>query len=568
MAWWVKSAPIAELWNAVDRCGSGGETRRTRCAAQTVLYEGDNALEDRDDMRTDASLVTPDGFEIKLNVVESIVDTLVSHLATARPTPMVQTDGGDSKALDQRTRAQRFLDGTFQYSKAHAAMRRAGKDCFVWGTGLIKPRGDGSDVVFDRVFPWDLVVPTDQSGYGHVREMYAVTYLQRDHALELWPNAADQLRMSPSYRGARRDLGDDTIEIVEGWRLRSAHVIGTRTDTVVHEPWERNRFPVAAIRWKHRQCSWWGKGVVEQLEPIQREIWDVLYRLGVGRKGLGHPHVFVEEGSDLLPRQLTDNPLQTYSYRGRPPEIVLPQTIAPDVYKYLWDLVAQSWQLAGVSELAAMSKKPAGLNAGVALRAYQDAQSQRFQEFSLDFDALAVELGHLILDVAHDSPDEIYARVSDPDGLTRISLGDVEMDRDRFVLSIAASGYLRKTPPGRLQDVSDLLDKGLLSQDQARRLLDAHDLAGEVDPSGASYKLWREDVDAMTRGEPREPDEYMNLQQAHALTIGVYLQSKARNPDNPSLELLLAYISQCQDYMDRVAAAVPPAGPQEVPNGN
>jgi hypothetical protein len=71
-----------------------------------------------------------------------------------------------------------------------------------------------------------------------------------------------------------------------------------------------------------------------------------------------------------------------------------------EVYQQLERLVNFAYQQAGISQLAAGSKKPEGLNSGVALREFDDNQTDRFASLSRAYDTFFVDLAYQVTDKA------------------------------------------------------------------------------------------------------------------------------------------------------------------------
>src|SRR5262249_8480838 len=164
---------------------------------------------------------------------------------------------------------------------------------------------------------------------------------------------------------------------------------------------------------------------------------------------------------------------------GQPPVFMSPPAVAPEIYAYKEQLKRSAYQFAGISELSAQSKKPEGLESAVALREFNDIETSPFSIHSQRLEQWYLGVGELLVE----SYKEIAARGSNPAAIwrarsqfQRIEWSEVDLDEDLYSMTIEAASILSRTPAGRLQAVIEMTQAGLISQDEARRLMNHPDL--------------------------------------------------------------------------------------------
>lgn len=148
------------------------------------------------------------------------------------------------------------------------------------------------------------------------------------------------------------------------------HVIAIDNFTLLDEEWERDTFPFCFIRWTERLLGFWGQGLAEQLTGIQVEINKLLRNIQE-QMHLATPKVFVEAGSKISKAHINNEIWGIIEYAGTPPTFYVPKTVSGEIFSHLDRLFSRAYEIAGVSVLAAQSKKPAGLESGVALREFK-----------------------------------------------------------------------------------------------------------------------------------------------------------------------------------------------------
>ena len=517
---------------------------------------------------------------MSLNVGASCVDTLLAKVTKNRPRPTFLTSGG---SWDMQIRA-RMLDkwcrGYFYETKVYQKGRHVETDAYEFGTGFLQVfPTESKRLDCERVLPSELLVDDLDGQYGCPRQMFRIKYVSRDVLTRMFPEYAEEI--ADAGKQERLDLQtptnaepsviENTIEVFEGWHLPSSrkakdgkHVIAIAGCVLFEEQWKVDKFPFVVRRFKRRTTGFWGKGIIETVQPIQvalnrtvRSIDRQIHRKGKGR-------TFVQVGSKVLSAQLTNNDGgDIVQYVGQPPTVDNGNAVAPEEFNYVMQLRQQAFQECGISELSASAKKPSGLDAAVALREYNDIESERFAPSHQDWEQFYLDFAELSIDLITEQYGWSGYEVLVPGrrDLLKVDWSKIDLKRDQYIMQMFPTSSLPGTPSARYQKVKEMMADGFIDKAVAQRLLEFPDIEAEQNLGNAAI----DDADAtisyiLDEDEPRlmplEP--YQNHELILSRALASYLYARHRGCPENRLRLLRALID---DASKQIAAkmAPPPA---------
>lgn len=501
-----------------------------------------------------------------MNVVQSCVDTLVSRITQSRPRPVFLTDAGDYKQRNLAKQLNNFMNGELYQTKAYDLAKLVLRDAAVLGTGCIKVLEENNKVSLQRVLHTELLVDAADAMYGNPRQMYQVMLVDRDMLEEAFPSEKKVIAtaedVQPDTSGGEKSAADQVL-VVEAWHLPSGpdagdgrHTLVTSSGTILDEEYNKTKFPFVFIQYTPRLLGFFGQGLSEQLMGTQMEINKLLVTITRSLNTVGVPKVLVENGSKIVKAHLNDQIGSIVTYSGTKPEWVTPQSIQAEMYSQLQRLVDYAYQQSGISALAAQSKKPEGLNSGVALREFNDLQSDRFAALEKQYDNLFVDLAYLMIDLAKDIAEREgkYQTVyPNKDGTKEIDLPKANLLDDTFVIQCFNSSSLPRDPAGRQQKVVELLQGGMIDAKEARRLLDFPDLQQNEKLENASEERIFQILDQIVdEGKFTPPDPFMDLVLAKKLSNQYYNLYATAKLEPERAQML-------RDFNSQAIALVPPA---------
>lgn len=498
------------------------------------------------------------------NVVKSCVDTKVSRITQSRPRPVYLTDNGNYKERNLAKQMNHFINGELYQTKAYELGENVLRDGDVLGTGVCKIVEDTNKrVALERRLCTELLVDTSDALYGAPRVLYEFRLVDRAVAEALFPKGASKISKAeqafPDTSKESSESVSDQVMIVEAWRLPSSktsndgmHAIACSSGLIDSEVWKKQRYPFEFLHSSTRLLGMWGQGCPERLMGTQVEINKLLITISKSINIMGVPRVWLEDGSKVVKANFNNEIGMIGTYRGTMP-VVWEGTsgISQDIYAQLQRLIEYGYQQEGVSQLAASSVKPAGLDSGEAQREYNNNQTDRLAALSKRYDNFYVGLAYQIIDKAIDiaERDGKYSTVYPmKDGTREINLPDIgKLKDDPFIIQCFDASSLPRDPAGRKQEVVDMMQSGLITPQEGRRLLDFPDLEQEDKLATAGEERILKILDAIVEtGTFQPPDPFMDLALAEQLTTQYYNLYEPAGLEEAKAQKLRDFFSQIQ----------------------
>jgi hypothetical protein len=467
-----------------------------------------------------------------MNVVQSCIDTLTSRITQQRPRPVFLTDNGDYRLRNMAKQMNSFIQGEFYQMKAYELGALTLRDAAIFGTGSEKVFKQNGRVAIERVIaPLELLVDENDAMYGNPRELFHLKLVDRSVLAASMPDEKAMIGRAQQgfpYESADQTVSDQII-VAEAWHLPSSedsddgrHVIVCSEGVLLDEPWEKPTFPFVFMHYSPRPMGFWGQGLAEQLMGTQVEINKLLMTISSAINLVGVPRVFVEDGSKVVKAQLNNAIGSIVTYRGTKPQYEVAPCIPQEVYAQLQRLIDYAYQQSGISTLAAQAQKPAGLNSGEALRSYDDIQSDRFAALVKRYDQLYIDLAYQNIYEAKEICEEegSYTTVyPNKDGTKEIDLPKADLLENPIIQCFDASSLPRE-PAGRLQKVTEMMQAGLVSPDEGRRLLDFPDIQQEDKLKSAGEERILQILDQIVENGKETPvDPFLDLAMAEIKVV-------------------------------------------------
>lgn len=525
-----------------------------------------------------------------MSVITSCVDTLVSRLTQSRPRPVFLTDNADYRQRNLAKQLNNFLAGELYQTRAYELAEFVLRDAAVLGTGVIKILEDSERrVSLERKLCTEILVDPNDSLYGEPRQIYELKLVDRSVLAEAFPKYRSQIEKAqqayPDSGGESSKTVSDQIMVVEGWRLPSSstsgdgrHSIACSEGVIFDEDYTKRKFPFVFLHYSPRLLGFWGQGLTEQLMGTQVEINKLLMTISAAINLVGVPRVFVEDGSKVVKAQLNNNIGSIVTYRGTKPQYEVAPCVPAELYDQLQRLVNYAYQQSGISALSAASQKPMGLNSGIALREYDDLQTDRFAALAKRYDNMFVDLGYQIIDLAKDIAErdgEYQTVYPNKNGTKQVDLPEADLLKDPFVIQCFNTSSLPRDPAGRKQTVIEMMQAGLITPREGRRLLDYTDIEQVDKLANASEERILQILDEIVdKGKYTPPDPFMDIALAEELVTQYYNLYESAKLEEDRAQLLRDFFSQIQALKQQAMSALQPPSqpmgspsPQAVPQG-
>jgi hypothetical protein len=516
------------------------------------------------------------------NLIQSVTDTLVSRISQSRPQPVFLTDNGDYKQRNLAKKLNNFILGEFYQTKAYELGTTALRDALVEGTGVVHTfETPDHKVGLERVLLTELLIDPNEGMYGEPRQLYRIKLVDRNVLIANFPRFKEKLELAakgyPDNSADTSKTVSDLIMVVEGWHLRSGknaedgrHTLACSMGYLVDEEYTKDRFPFTFLHYAPRLLGFWAQGVAEQLMGTQMELNSILFTISRAIKLVGVPRVFQEDGSKVVAAHHNNEIGVIVKYRGVKPTYEVAPCNAPELYAERDKLIQYGYQQSGVSALQASSQKPQGLDSGEAIRTYDDISTDRFASLSRRYDNFYIDLAYQIIDLAKDIAIEQgeYSTVyPNKNGTKEIDLPKAAVAQDAFIIQCFTQSSLPKDPAGRLAKITEMIQAGMISIQEGRRMLDYPDLEQvEKLANAGEERIFCALDEIIETGKYTPPDPFMDLQLATQLTtqyINLYMPAKL---EESKAQKLRDFFSQVQTLIQ--AATTPPIPAQPVPQAS
>jgi hypothetical protein len=497
------------------------------------------------------------------NLVQSCIDTVVARIGQNKPSPLFLTDGSDYRQRNLAKKLNNFISGELYQTKAYEKAVIALRDSLVDGEGAFHIYRTNEDKVgIDRVMVGELFVDENEAMYGDPRQLYRVKLVDRHVLIGLCPNAKSKIldaeQAFPDEQVDASKTVSDQVLVVEAWHLPSSpgasdgkHVIAVSSGLVLNEKYTREKFPFVFMRFSPRLLGFWSQGLAEQLMGTQLEINSILYTISKSMKLVGVPRVFVEAGSKVSDAHFNDGIGSIIHYKGTLPTFSTADPVNAQLYSHLNTLIQYGYQQAGVSQLQASAQKPQGLDSGEAIRTYSDISTDRLATISKRYDDFFIDVAYQIIDLAIEIAKDVgsYATVfPDRDGAREVDLPDVKaLTHNPFIIQCFNQSSLPKDPAGRMAKVTEMLQAGMISIKEGRRLLDYPDL-GQVEKlaNAGEERIYKILDTIIEDGVYQPPDPFLDLQLANDTAVAYYNLYSMAKLEEEKAEMLRSFYSQVQ----------------------
>jgi hypothetical protein len=549
--------------------------------------------------------MTYSGATLPDNICKMAVDTLTAKVATIRPIPQVFAMRGNWKDHRRARKMRQFVDGAFYQHKIHEEQSsRIIKDALVARAGVVQVYAEGKKSKVERVHSWTLYVDDWDAEFGEPLTMLRLRTMDRRKALRLLGKSADLKdrianagRFSSSHRLARDEERQSTverIELLEAWHrcpdhddededheCIGRHVIICEGAVLFDEPWHSATFPFAVLTYDTPNTGYWGTSLVQSLEGYQVSTNEANARLSDQYKHSGKG-VILRDGSGIPTSHVVNGLFVWQCKGGQEPSVFDLDLVNEHMRMRPPELIERGLNAAGISQMAAQSQKPAGIESGIALQTLDDVEAQRHIVFGRRFESWCMNVARLLIDTVKKIAKEYgeyEVKVPMRGAYLPLKWSDVEIDG--FQLQMQSVGQLFTSFAGRLEKLKTLFEMGAIDRGTFMRHMDAGDVQAELDLETSDKLLVDEmleamlDVDAPANDNAGvmdldgyvAPHKYLPLEWAERRAHQKRLQSELEGAPPGVLRMLGRFIDDCAYLIakkklgDAAPEPAPTAGP-------
>lgn len=425
----------------------------------------------------------------KINVIKSVIDTLVSKLANQKVRPYLNPVNGLFSTRKIAKQAQQYFDIVYDKEHVQEKVSKAYRNACIFGIGYLFYNPFTKTI--DVPGTWQVGICNTEKGYGKPTKLLIE---DRNFPITQLGNYGIKEKYTSEYVNFK--LFFDTIEhkmyiLINGKKVKE-------------EKYEADCIPVVEV---YNTTPIFGTrtvSIVDELDGIQTNIDLINQKISTAAQLTPGNVTYVQAGSNLNASDISNRTGMAYTVKMGPGQNQLPVVnVTPAPFDPMWQslldsYVKQAYEIVGVSQLSAQSQKPAGLDSGVALQTLSDIESDRFMVQLQGYTNSFVDLANLIIEVNTDG--SILPKSVDT---AEYSWEDIRKQKDLFKVQFSAMSILSKDPQTKLQQIMQLTQIGLITTDKLATYLDSPDLEDVY--RGAS--AIKDAIDA-TISNAIEKDEY------------------------------------------------------------
>lgn len=494
---------------------------------------------------------------LSLNVIKSCVDTVSSKIAKNKPKPLFLTTKGDFFQRQRAKKLTQYISGCFDRTKFYQKSQMAFRDCGIFGTGAIKLDSNDGQINAERILADEILVDETEGVYGKPRTIYQKKFIAREVLMSLFEDNKDEImacQVSQADSAPAKSSDSDMLYVIEAWHLPSSkgakdgkHTICIDNCTLLLEDYKKSYFPILFLYWTPPVVGFYGAGIAEEIKGIQLEVNKVLRDIQEAQHLMCAPSVWIENGSKVT-KPINNTIANVYGYTGTKPTFYTPGAMSNEVYTHIWNLYAKAYQIVGVSELSASLKKPAGIESKVALREYNDIETERFALAAMAFEDFHMEAAEIMVDMSKDlftKNKELKENVKGRRFIDTIEWKDVDMAEDEYIMDVFPVSFISGTPSAKMERVNELIESGLIEKQYALSLLDFPDVEQVVSLQTANLDIIYKTLDDIIENAIYNPPEpFMDLQLAVKVAQARYMQARVEDVPEARLEMIQRFIDQ------------------------
>lgn len=490
-----------------------------------------------------------------LNVIKSVVDTHISKLSQTKTRPFFNPIQGTYKTRKVCRNAQVFFDEYFEKEGIYKKSIEAARDAEIFEYGCLWV--DDEDKTVYKLNPWEFFYDPAEANYGKMSRCYIK---RKNYPLNALPS---RFKKSSTVKGLLEadPFGKGEYVIYFDLENKEKHII-IAGRYITKEKISYSHSPVVQIWYTPPIKGGKSTSIVDNLYTIQEQIDELAQKIKQAAALTPANTIFVPKGSGVKPSMISNEIGMVMEYQpvpgiNSPIEVSTPRFIDSSYIQLLEFYEQRAYNMEGVSMLSAQSKKPSGLNSGVALQTLEDVESERHNLILQNYIKFLMDLAKTIIEVFPEN-DEVL-----PKSFTRASTKwkDIKKARDTYTIQFSAASSLSKDPKTKMEQIEKLLSMQLINPNIAAQLLEFPDLEDAYSIMTASYDSCQKIIDRAVETGEYDFYEVVNIEQLMTETINTILRLDANDEDPEVIERLVGLLNTVKAKQDELNAMMAPPPP-------
>ena len=498
-----------------------------------------------------------------LNICKSCVDTHISKLGQTKVRPFFNALNGGFRTRKIIRSTQQLFDQMFNEQGIYQEAIEAAKDADIFECGHLWV--DDEDGRIKRLKPWEFYY--DRGEY-QFKKLSRVMIRFRNYPLY---SLRGKLGKMPELKML---LQDETRQPVTEYCIyydldnqMKYEIIGG--NIALKKKIDYNISPVATMWYQAPIKGGYSTSMVDDIYSLQTELDQTMDTIHQAMSLSPANTIFIPEGSDVKPSMLTNQIGQIIQFNAAgglssPITISTPSPISPAYLEYAKWIEEKAYNITGLSQLSAQSKKPSGLNSGVALQTLEDVESERNEIPLQNYMKLLMDITKIYIACMPDASEVLPVS----EGRAKVTFGDVRKEMAKLSIQYSPASALSKDPMVKMQQLEKMVAMQMVPPDRVASMMEIPDLEKVFSTETASLDVCERIIERAVEGSLNwiEPFyETVNIDQLINLT-SFYVNRFDANDEDPAIcAILIKLIIKATEIKDSIIVANTPPAMEPVP---
>lgn len=456
-----------------------------------------------------------------INVIKSCIDTLTSKIAQSKVRPFFNCINGTFKDINVCKNAQQYFDQYFDIEEVNKKVSMAFRDACIFDHGVIYVDSETKSIT--KALPWQVFVRPAELTYNNITRAY---YCQNDYPVSMLPEKYRNkvLKVNEDQEYVTYGIYYDTVD-----QCKAVYI--SELDFVEIEKYEGNRVPFIFLWYNNPIHGGSSVSVVDMLYGIQCEVNTLMSKVKDASQLSPALTFFLPDDATIKSTQLNNRVGNVITYKatsdmsGSPVTVATPNFIDSQYIELINNLKETAYEMVGISQLSAQSKKPSGLNSGIALQTVEDVESERFEEQLNQVIRCYVEIAKTCLRVF---PKEETILPDTPNRLD-VRWRDIVDEEKKMQIQFSAADSLSKDPSTKLQQLQQLAQFGVIPQERIAQFMELPDLEGGYSLSNNAINAVLSVIRDCIESDNYEIPDYIPIPMLKTEIINTQLSLRAAN---------------------------------------
>ena len=388
------------------------------------------------------------------NVIKSVIDSLVSKLSNNKVRPFFAPVDGTFKTKKVIRQAQQFFDIYYDKISLNNIISETFKDACIFDIGYILINPFTFEV--ERVPSYCI----EELNVNGVNKVALIKWIHQPSLI------LDKYDISVSRQYVNIEMlikENEAILYVDEKKVKTVSTTG---------------YPIVNVYYNEPINNGKTVSIVDELEGIQTQIDLINAKIAATSQLTPANLVFIDEQSGLKSSDVNNKDCQIYPVgiqpgnTANPVNVVTPVPFDPSWSAMLDFYINKAYDMIGISQLSAQSRKPSGLDSGVALQTMEDIESDRFEVQVNHFINAYIDVTRKLIEII---PEDFEILPADKYQST-MTWATLKEQNNLYKVQYSAATALSKDPAERAKQIIQMSQIGLINPSKAAELMDMPDL--------------------------------------------------------------------------------------------